>query len=219
MTLGGHPRRLVAVSQRRDDSEAHEPRDATLILAAQWGEDDAFSRLFRRHADTVRTRLTRLVGLVPERDDLVQKVFLAFHRALPAYRLDGSVSTNLHRVAVNAAYDYLRSRKRRGTTTSPLAVEELETSPDSDMENAFHGGGPPPENQVRARADVVQLLGLLDQLSPKKRIAFVLVAVEGCSLAEAGALLGATEETVKQRVRYARRELLERISMSSQEGA
>jgi RNA polymerase sigma-70 factor (ECF subfamily) len=206
------------VSQARDDNRAREPRDATLILAAQRGDDTAFSRLFRRHADAVRTRLTRLVGPVAERDDLVQRVFLAFHRALPSYRGEGSVSTYLHRVAVNAAYDYLRSHKRQGATISPRALEDLESAREG-WRAAIDRGGPPPEAQVQARADLVQLLGLLDQLSPKKRIAFVLVAVEGCSQAEAGALLGVTEETVKQRVRYARRELLQRMSRGRQEDA
>jgi DNA-directed RNA polymerase specialized sigma24 family protein len=40
------------------------------------------------------------------------------------------------------------------------------------------------------------------------RIAFVLVAVEGLSLAEAAAQIGESAETVKQRVLRARRELI-----------
>ena len=68
------------------------------------------------------------------------------------------------------------------------------------------------EDQVAARADLARMLALLDQLSPKKRIAFVLVAVEGCSLAEAAALIGAQEDTVKQRTLHARRYLLARLA-------
>ena len=60
-----------------------------------------------------------------------------------------------------------------------------------------------------------RMLALLERLSPKKRIAFILVAVEGCSLAEAAALIGAAEDTVKQRVLHARRDLLARLATAS----
>jgi RNA polymerase sigma-70 factor (ECF subfamily) len=184
--------------------------DGVLVEAARAGDGEAFSRLFRRHADAVRTRLTRLIGPVPERDDLVQNVFIALHRALPAYRREANLSTYLHRIAVNAAYDHLRARQRDGVRRRPtdggraLDIEELVDGATSAM-----------EDQVAARADLTRLVALLDQLSPKKRIAFVLVAVEGCSLAEAASLIGAAEDTVKQRALHARRELLARLAPAS----
>ncbi|HXT95741.1 MAG TPA: RNA polymerase sigma factor [Polyangia bacterium] len=181
-----------------------ETGDDALITAARQGDGAAFARLFRRHADAVRTRITRLVGPVAERDDLVQKVFIAFHRGLPAYRGEARLSTYLHRIAVNTAYDHLRDRRRWA------ASEGL-----PDAEALAELVSPRLEDQVAARADLARLLALLDQLSPKKRIAFVLVAVEGCSLAEAAALIGAREDTVKQRALQARRDLLARLAAAT----
>ena len=178
-----------------------ETDDPALIAAARAGDGGAFARLFRRHADAVRTRITRLVGPVAERDDLVQKVFIAFYRALPGYRGEARLSTFLHRIAVNAAYDHLRSRGRQADGASPLDDEALVEHP-----------SPALEEQVAARADLARLLALLDELSPKKRIAFILIAVEGCSLAEAAALTGAAQDTVKQRALHARRDLLARLA-------
>ena len=174
-----------------------EADDDALIAAARLGDGAAFGRLFRRHADAVRTRITRLVGPIAERDDLVQKVFMALHRALPAYRSEAKLSTYLHRIAVNAAYDHLRGRHRAAENEGPLDAAALAEQL-----------GPALEEQVAARADLARLLALLDQLTPKKRIAFVLVAVEGCSLAEAAELIGDREGAVKQRALYARRDLL-----------
>ena len=82
MTIIRRYRPLLGTSSQREV----EPDDAALVAAARAGDSAAFSRLFRRHADAVRTRVTRLVGAVPECDDLVQNVFLALHRALPGYR-------------------------------------------------------------------------------------------------------------------------------------
>ena len=194
---------LAAIPRREPDVD-----DAALIAAARQGDGDAFTRLFRRHADAVRTRITRLVGPVAERDDLVQKVFIAFHRALPSYRGDARLSTYLHRIAVNVAYDHLRGRRRWVESTGAPDAEEL-------VEQVT----PALEDQVEARADLARLLALLDQLSPKKRIAFVLVAVEGYSLAEAAALVGARQEAVKQRALHARRDLLARLAATGARAA
>jgi RNA polymerase sigma-70 factor (ECF subfamily) len=182
-----------------------ETDDAAVIAAARQGDGAAFTRLFRLHADAVRTRITRLVGPVAERDDLVQKVFIAFYRALPTYRGEARLSTFLHRIAVNTAYDHLRARRHWADSTG---------LPDDDA-LAEHVS-PMPDDQVAARADLARMLALLAHLSPKKRIAFVLVAVEGCSLAEAAALIGAQEDTVKQRVLHARRDLLARLTAAAE---
>jgi RNA polymerase sigma-70 factor (ECF subfamily) len=183
-----------------------EADDATLIAAARLGDGAAFASLFRRHADAVRTRITRLVGPVTERDDLVQKVFIALHRGLPTFRSEAKLSTYLHRIAVNIAYDHLRGRHRAPENEGPLdtatPVEQL---------------GPALEDQVAARAELARVLALLDQLSPKKRIAFVLVAVEGCSLAEAAELIGDRVGAVKQRALSARRDLLARLAAATGE--
>jgi DNA-directed RNA polymerase specialized sigma24 family protein len=56
-------------------------------------------------------------------------------------------------------------------------------------------------------------------LSVKKRIAFVLVAVEQRTAAEAAALVGASEDAVKQRVLAARRELLALMEREDEEGS
>ena len=190
---------LAVIPHREPEAD-----DAALIAAARQGDGAAFTRLFRRHSDAVRTRITRLVGPVAERDDLVQKVFIAFYRGLPIYRGEARLSTYLHRIAVNTAYDHLRGR-RRWADGGGLPDAEALAEPVS----------PRLEDQVAARADLARLLALLDYLSPKKRIAFVLVAVEGCSLAEAAALIGAPEDTVKQRALHARRYLLARLAAAT----
>jgi RNA polymerase sigma-70 factor (ECF subfamily) len=193
---------LAVISHREPETD-----DAAMVAAARAGDNAAFARLFRRHADAVRTRITRLVGPVAERDDLVQKVFIAFYRALPGYRGDAKLSTFLHRIAVNTAYDHLRVRRLR-----PDGAEL------ADDEVLAEHVSPTLDDQVAARADLARMLALLDHLSPKKRIAFVLVAVEGCSLAEAAALIGAAEDTVKQRALHARRYLLARLAATNVEG-
>jgi RNA polymerase sigma-70 factor, ECF subfamily len=172
--------------------------DARLVEGARQGDAAMFRELYRRHVGKVYARLTRLVGPVPERDDLLQQIFLDVHRALPSYRGDAAFATFLYRIVVNVAYEHLQRARRRPT-------EPLE-------EAGIDGTLPPalsPETRATKRQELVLLFDLLAELTPKKRVAFVLVAVEGLECREAGELVGASADTVKQRVLAARRELAE----------
>jgi hypothetical protein len=88
-----------------------------------------------------------------------RRIFIAFYRGLSGYRGEARLSTFLHRIAVNTAYDHLRSRSHRGDGAGPLDAESL----------AEHLS-PALEDQVAARADPARLLALLDQLTPTPRV-------------------------------------------------
>jgi len=173
--------------------------DRALALAAAEGDVDAFATLYHRHAARVFTRLTRLIGPGPDREDVLQQVFLELHRALPGFRGDARLSTFLYRITVNVACDHLRRRLRRPIATDAVAIDDL-------IDHALS-----PEAQTRARAELRQVFALLERIKPDKRVAFVLVAVEGLALDEAAELVGATPDAVKQRVLHARRELVAMI--------
>ena len=170
--------------------------DAALIERILSGDERAFASLYRRHVDRVFGLLTRLVGPVPEREDLVQQIFADVYRALPSFRAESAFSTFLHRIAARAAYDHLsRRRLSHGSAGLDEACEELIAD---DLT---------PAERAQRRRDVERALELLGRLTPKKRIAFVLVVIEGMSLREAAALTGASPDAVKQQVLHARKEL------------
>jgi RNA polymerase sigma-70 factor (ECF subfamily) len=176
-----------------------------LVRCAAAGDRDAFDELYRMHAPTVQRLLLRLVGPVPDLDDLLQHAFLDAFRALPKFRGEAAFSTWLHRIAVHTAYRYLR--KHRRVRHEAVSDEVIGDSTSPDLVAHRH--------QELARA-----LAYLSALKPKKRIAFVLRVVEGMSLDEIGALVGATAAAVGQRVKYARKELaamVERDRLRSKE--
>jgi RNA polymerase sigma-70 factor (ECF subfamily) len=170
--------------------------DRFLVAGARDGDVDMFTELYHRHANHVFARLTRLVGPVPEREDLLQHIFLDVHRALPQFRGDAAFTTFLYRIVVNVAYDHLDRQRRR--PTEPLDEAALATllAPNSS-----------PEQRVQQQEELALLFGLLGRLKPKKRIAFMLVVVEEMSYEEAAAIVEAEAAAVKQRVLAARREL------------
>lgn len=190
----------AAVRHRAVAGEAAE--DARLVAAAAAGDRAAFSDLYRRHLGSVYARLTRVVGPTPERDDLVQQIFLDVFRALPRFRGEAAFSTFLHRIVLNVACEHLERRHRSRGRNQPLDDRQLET---------LIAPGASPEQQARQRDQLRRLFASLERLSPKRRSAFVLVAVEGLPLDEASTLLGANAAAVKQRVLEARRELAEAL--------
>lgn len=193
-------RRLSAIASVRPGNDP--AVDATLVRAAAAGDRAAFADLYRRHLDSVFARLTRVVGPTPERDDLVQQIFLNVFRALPRFRGDAAFTTFLHRIVLNVACDHLERRHRARRCGEPVDDRQLET---------LIAPGASPEQQARQRDQLRRLFHSLERLSPKRRAAFVLVAVDGLSLDEAATLLGANAAAVKQRVLEARRELAQAL--------
>jgi len=170
------------------------PLTSTVERAAA-GDRAAFAQLYRQYARPIFRRLARLVGPVPEREDLLQQVFLKLHGALPGFRGDSSFETFLHRIAVTVAYDHLRRRRR-----NPLGAAT------TDQLDELPGGEAADEASARA-SEMRRLVALLDRVKPDKRIAFALFAFEGLSIPEIAVLVGAREPAVRQRIHHAAREL------------
>ena len=197
--ISGEP---PAGAARTADSE----HDRALVAAAAKGDAAAFRELYRRYLPIVHARLTLMVGPGAERDDLIQQIFLDAYRALPRFRGDARFATFLNRIAINVACDHLERRRRSRARYEPLAEALLDrlVAPDASA-----------ESRASQRQDLAQAFEHLEAIRPKKRIAFVLVAVQGVSLDEAAELLDANAETVKQRVLHARKEITARIARAA----
>lgn len=161
---------------------------------AQAGDREALGELFVRHAQAVRRLLAGVIGSTNELEDLVQDVFIQVFKSLPSFRGDARFSTWLHQVTMYAAYNHLR-RPRRVTLAEPeelaAACVEEEAAP----------------ARLHDREAMRRLHAILATIKPKKRIAFILFAVEGYSIGEVSEMVGAPVPTVKSRVWFARREL------------
>ena len=181
--------------------------DQELIEAVRRGKIEGFSELYRRHADRIYALFTRLVGPVGEREDLVQESFVEAYRALPSFRGEAAFSTFLYRIAARVGYDFLDRRARASRQTL-----------DDNVLNDLVATDASPLEQAALRKELRRAFRLLESLSPKRRAAFVLVAIEGLSLREAAQALGADEQAIKQRVLSGRKELLAKMAKESMGG-
>ena len=183
------------------------PSDEELVEHGKGGDPRALQELYQRHADRVYRRLTHLVGQDPEREDLLQEVFVALFQGLKSFRGDASLNTFLFRIVANKAYDHLKRRRRRASRTYLTGTSEQMPCAE-----------PSPERQARGSEKAALLWRCLDQLKPKKRIAFVLRVVEGQSLKEISEQVDASVYTVAQRIRHAKKELVELVRQHEEDG-
>src|SRR5262245_300870 len=166
-----------------------------LVRRCQAGDEEAFRQLFRQHrADVVRL-VHRLLGGRGDVEDVVQEVFLQVHRSLGDFRFGSRFSTWLYRVTVNVVL-----MQRRAARSRPQLVEAPAGVTPKDEALS-------PEEQTVRNRRVQAFYRLLDRLSEKKRVAYILHELEGLPPAEIAKAVGAPVLTVRTRLFYARREL------------
>jgi RNA polymerase sigma-70 factor, ECF subfamily len=194
-----------AVEDPRATTVADDPiqrRDLALLERARSGDLDAFNDLVVCYQDRL---FALVVRLVPDRDqasDAVQEAFVNAFRHLDAFR-GGLVRSWLNRIAVNAAMDAQRYRKRRPADPYP----ELED--DSWQPPAPASADPVTTSLAMERHGVLQRA--LAAITKDQRTAIVLYDVEGYDYDEIAKLTGVSLGTVKSRIhrgRLALRELL-----------
>jgi RNA polymerase sigma-70 factor (ECF subfamily) len=169
--------------------------DPALVERCRAGDRQALDAVLGAHADAVERLIARLVSPM-EVEDLLHNTFVAAITAFPAFRGEARVRTWLSRIAVRVAVDWLRSpaRARRAA---------LDVEPVSE-------GDARADDAADARRQLARLHELLDELSPLRRVAFVMHVLEGRSIDEVAALTGASIVATKSRIFWARRHMLRR---------
>src|SRR5215468_327554 len=100
--------------------------EAALVQRACAGDSRAFERLYREHAGRVYGLCLRMTRDAQLAEDCTQETFINAWRALPRFQTRSSLSTWLHRIAVNVSL----ARRRKSTPTEP-APEPDEEGADS----------------------------------------------------------------------------------------
>lgn len=184
----------IGTLRSRRGLDAGDGDDAELAGRAAAGDRDAFTELHGRYLDRVFGLLTRLIGPVADRDDLVQESFVRLYLALPGFRAESSIWTFLYQITARVAYEHLRRSTRRRSVS--LELEDLDAL-----------AGASEEQRLRHRQRLALLFEVLAELKPGRRIAFALIYLEEMSLDEAAAILGISAQAVKQRALKGRRDL------------
>lgn len=168
------------------EHERLEVTEAQLIEAARSGDQRAMGELYSAHAGRVYSVVRRVVGDDHLAEDVSQDAWVRAFQKLHLFRGDAAFGTWMHRLAVNAAVNQIRSLGRRS---------KLETSPDLQLPVQQ-----PDESGLNQRI----LSKALDQLPEGYRTVLVLHDVEGLTHEEIGQKLRIAAGTSKSQLHKAR---------------
>jgi RNA polymerase sigma-70 factor (ECF subfamily) len=172
---------------------ADDPRTASLVERLARGEESALHEVYFQQHARLRQFALRLVGDAAAADDLVHEVFVKLPRAIRRLGPDASLRSFLIGMAANRARHHVRAAARRRKLATRRGREPL---PD---------GAPP--DQIERQQLAQALVGALDELPLDQRIAFVLCEVEERSSADAAAVVGVKDSTLRGRLFHAKRKL------------
>ena len=193
-----------ALSLVRHEASVDAPRlalgDDGLVERARRGDVDAFERLYRLHAGRVYALCLRLAADPVVARELAQDTFVKAWEALPRFRADASLTTWLHRIAVNALLERRRGEQRRSARVS-LADDE-------DAAEMIAGVVAAPD--VATAIDLERAIGALP---PGVRRAFVLHDVEGYTHEEIATMTGLAAGTLRAQLHRARQLLMRALSL------
>jgi len=167
------------------------PVEETDVARLRDGDPEAIRDALREMLPHIRRWLVHLLGRSPDLDDATQEVLVELARFLPRFEGRSRLSTAAHTITVRVAYRFFRSR-------DTVSLESVPDAPDLSSH---------PDDRVMAREALTRLQRCLRKLPAKRRVAFVLCAIEGLTPSEAAERAGTTALAMRCRLLWARREI------------
>jgi RNA polymerase sigma-70 factor, ECF subfamily len=187
----------------------------TALDRARAGDGGAFGELTDPFVGELRLHCYRMLGSLPDAEDMVQETLLSAWRGLSGFEERASMRTWLYRIATNRCLNALRASARRPRPVPPGPLwapeptrrgEPLFLSPYPD---ALLDGMPDLELGPEARYESQEAIALafvtaVQHLPPRQRAVLVLRDVLGFRAAEVVDILGVTEASANSALQRAR---------------
>lgn len=156
--------------------------------------------VFQRYHGKIFAAAYRVTGSAQDAEDVLQTVFLRLVKRRDELRLDPNPGAYLHRAAVNAGLDLMRSRSRKRS----VALDDLDVQPEDAQSQS-------PEAHQRDRELRRGLRQAVLGLSDKAAEIFTLRFLEGVSNQEIADMLQMSQSAVGVALHRARNQVKEEI--------
>lgn len=186
-------------------------RGVQWMLAYQHGDEGAFDALVQAYSGQVYSLLTRFLGPVAGREDLVQEVFLRVIRARERYRPTARLSTWLYRIVFNLCVNRTQRLGERTLSLEAGGPGEAGGGPGPLGAQLPDPGAGDPSIPLE-REDVVRAVrAAVAGLPEAQRMALILARYEELPYAEIAKVFGSSEKAIKSLVHRARENLRARL--------
>jgi len=169
--------------------QARAVSDGDLAHGLATGEGWAVAETWRRFAPMVLAMAERSLGSRVEAEDIGQEVFCRVFRRVKTLRDPNSLRSFVYSFAVRVVKSELRRRRVRGWLPFLWAEPVPEISARS--------------HDVESRDLLARLYALLDRLTPRDRLVFVLRRMEAKTVEEIAETLDLSTSTVKRSMAHA----------------
>ena len=175
--------------------------DEVLLQAYRAGDVRAFERLVARHEKPVWNFIRRFVADAATAEDLLQEVFLRVVKSADEWRGAAKFSTWLYTIARNLTVDHARRAVHRNAASLDAERDHGEST------STLHDRIASPDRRADEVASDRETKQRIDEavaaLPAEQREVFLMREVIEMPFAEIAAAVGASEPTVKSRMRYA----------------
>ncbi len=176
--------------------------EAELFAAIMKGAPGWQRLAYDEYHSLVRGLVVKSLGPRADVEDVVSDVFLRFLENASRIRSPNGVRSYIVSITMNSVRREARKRKRRALFQRFfVGHEEMDRRPGLD--------------DPKAKAALIQLSRILDELSADDRAAFVLRCMEDMPLAEVADTLKISHSTAKRRARRASERVLKRVSRNA----
>jgi RNA polymerase sigma-70 factor (ECF subfamily) len=190
------------------------PSDATdeaLMTRFRSGDRAAFAVLVRRHQGPLYNFALRNLGSPSAAEEVVQDAFMRVMQGSADFREAARFTSWLYAIARNLCIDFLRKRAHRQHRS--LDESSTEQGDGTPLVERTSDGRPGADRAALSMEIRVRLLTAVDQLPDDQREVFLLREISNLPFREIAQVVGAPENTVKSRMRYA----LERLQAALSE--
>ena len=176
--------------------------DFSLIEKARGGDSAAFNQVVTAYRKRIMGTISRLIGRPEDVEDVAQEVFVRLYFSLEQLRSAEVFEPWMYRLTVNAAYDYLRKRKRRQESRMADLADQQVIMADAQAGERVEA------DRVEAAEIREFVQSLLSEVSEEDRILLMMKEVEGLSLKELEQVYNVNENALKVRLYRARQRVL-----------
>jgi RNA polymerase sigma-70 factor (ECF subfamily) len=173
------------------------PSDATLLARLAADDESALEALLARYWEPLTLFIARMTGSMEAAEDAVQETFCRVWERRKTWRVEGSVSGLLFRLARNIAISEHRH----------LQTEERVASIVADSQPTYHDIDELPDDELRA-----MLEREISALPARRREVFLLRVVHDLSYKEIAGIMGTSPQTVANQLSSALATLRQRIT-------
>lgn len=154
------------------------------------GQTEEYRHLVSEHQTMLLRTAYHFLGNWDDAKDASQEAFIKAYRSLHRFQQNRKFSTWLYRILVNVCKDRLKSAERR-YRSSGTPHDESSNNPGS----------------LEELAEKELLRSALKQMPKKRRLALILVDIDGFSYPEASHILECSESTLRVTLMNARKQL------------